>query len=153
VCEDVLPASAAPVPVPPPGGARASPPIPRFSLRVLVIEDGEDAGQSLAVLLRLYGCEVDVAVDCPSALAAARANLPDALLIDIGLPGRDGYDVAKQLRGLFEGRPLLVALTGHGQPSDHRRSADEGFDHHLVKPVAPADLVRILREYALGRGR
>jgi len=118
---------------------------------VLVVDDSEDSGQSLAMLLRLYGLRVDVAVDGPSALAAARAALPDVLIMDIGLPGSDGYAVAKSLRGLFGRKPLLLALTGHGEESDRLRSKDEGFDHHLLKPYDTDDLVRILREYAASR--
>jgi CheY-like chemotaxis protein len=137
--EDAPPESAAPIPGP---------------LRVLVVEDCRDSRDCLAALLRLYGCLVEAAADCDEALQAARANLPDVVLMDIGLPGCDGYAAAKQLRGLFPHKPLLIALTGYGQESIRQRSAEEGFDHHLVKPADPQGLVRLLRDHAarLGRG-
>jgi K+-sensing histidine kinase KdpD len=113
-------------------------------LRVLVVEDNRDAREMLRSLLELSGHEVHEAEDGHQALDIATRVETDVALIDIGLPGLDGYEVARRLKA--QGRPArLVALTGYGQLDDRRRSIDAGFDAHLVKPV---DLERLLR--ALG---
>jgi two-component system CheB/CheR fusion protein len=117
-------------------------------LRVLVVEDSADTGESLAMLLRLYGHEVEVARDGATARQAAGRLTPAVLLIDIGLPKEDGYAVAKCLRGAMRSKPLLVAITGYGQEQDHQRSRAEGFDHHLVKPVEPDELKHLLEAFA-----
>jgi two-component system CheB/CheR fusion protein len=107
------------------------------SLRVLVVEDNIDAGDSLSLLLRLYGHEVLVARTGPSALEVASGFQPDVVLLDIGLPGMDGYQVAERLREKPEFKNvLLCALTGF-TPSDADRDRPQqaGFDHHFVKPV------------------
>jgi CheY-like chemotaxis protein len=104
--------------------------------RVLVVDDNVDTAKGLARLLKRLGHEVDVAYDGPSAIALARLHTPDIILLDLGLPGMDGYQVAAELRQ--EGRcreALLIALTGYGQEGDLRRSRAAGFDLHLVKPV------------------
>ncbi len=114
--------------------------------RVLVVDDNLDAANSLARLLdRLYGQEVRVSYDGPSALEVASDYRPDVVLLDIGMPGMDGHEVARQLRSRpeFE-RTLLVALTGWGQDTDRRKSREAGFDRHLVKPVDPAELRSLL---------
>jgi two-component system CheB/CheR fusion protein len=133
--------------------AKASTVAPLPPLHVLVVEDCADARESLALLLGLFGCRVDGAAGCAEAMARAGAAPPDVLLMDIGLPACDGYAVAKRLRGLCERAPLVVATTGYGRECDRRRSAEEGFDHHLVKPVDPAELVGILRRHARSLGR
>jgi CheY-like chemotaxis protein len=109
-----------------------------------VVDDNEDAAESLAVLLRMGGHDVRVAHDGPGALALAREWSPEAVLLDIGLPGMSGYDVARALRAAG-GRPLLVALTGYGQREDRRRAQEAGFDLHFVKPV---DIPRLGRALA-----
>jgi signal transduction histidine kinase/DNA-binding response OmpR family regulator len=117
----------------------------RRALRVLVVDDNRDAVDSLALMLQLDGHEVHLAHDGPSALEMARTYRPEVVLLDIGLPGMSGYEVARHLRG--ESQPdrfLLVAMTGYGQDEDRRRSREAGFDHHLVKPVDPADLRELL---------
>ena len=115
-------------------------------LRVLVVEDDPQAAASTALFLRLSGFEVRTAADGPTALEAATASRPDVVLLDLGLPGLDGCQVARALRaGLSGSRPLLVALTGHGREEDRRRSAEAGVDHHLVKPVEPEALRELLR--------
>jgi CheY-like chemotaxis protein len=91
---------------------------------------------------------VEVARDGATAIRKAQERLPNVLLLDIGLPGEDGYAVAKRLRGLLPARPLLIAITGYGQPKDHQRSRDEGFDYHLVKPADPRELEGLLEEFA-----
>ena len=115
--------------------------------RVLVIDDNEDATDSLGVLLELEGHEVAVAYDAHAGMSAARSFRPDAVLLDIGLPGMDGYEAARRLREEFgEACPLLVAMTGYGQAKDMERSKAAGFDHHLVKPVDEETLARLLAE-------
>jgi two-component system CheB/CheR fusion protein len=90
----------------------------------------------LAILLRAWGHEVALASDGATALAAAAEHQPDIVLLDIGLPGMDGYQVAQQLRKMpgME-KAMLIAITGYGQEQDRRLSEQAGFDHHLVKPV------------------
>jgi CheY-like chemotaxis protein len=104
--------------------------------RILVVDDNVDAAESLAVLLRLEGHEVRVACDGPAALAAAQADPPEMMVLDLGMPEMDGFEVAQRLRGLPATRgTLLVALTGWAQEEDRRRCYEAGFDGHLSKPV------------------
>jgi CheY-like chemotaxis protein len=113
--------------------------------RVLVVDDNQAAADSFALLLRLAGQDVRVAYDGPQALAQAGGFRPALVFLDIGMPGMDGYEVARRLRGERELRGVvLVALTGWGQEEDRRRSAEAGFDHHLVKPVEPKALDGLL---------
>jgi len=120
------------------------------ALRVLVVDDNADAAAAVGKLMELLGHEVAVAHDGPAALAAAAAVPPDLILLDIGLPGMEGYEVAARLRAAGNTRATLVALTGYGREDDVRRSRDAGFDHHLVKPVDLAQLRRITADL---RGR
>ena len=116
------------------------------SRRVLLIDDNEDAAESLAMMLRIEGHEVRTGFSAAEALSLSLSWRPDVVLLDIGLPGMDGYEVARRLRAEPGAAPLrLVALTGYGQPEDIERSARSGFDAHLVKPVgldALADAIR-----------
>jgi CheY-like chemotaxis protein len=115
------------------------------SRRVLVVDDNADAAESLALLLRLSGHQVETAHDGPAALAAARVHRPEVVLLDLGLPGMDGYEVARRLRAETVADDIfLVALTGYGREEDRRRSHAAGFHRHLVKPVAQADLHDLL---------
>jgi CheY-like chemotaxis protein len=114
--------------------------------RIVLIDDNVDAAESLAMLLRLKGHEVHIAYDGPAGVALAQKTGPDCVLVDIGLPGIDGYEVAKRLRAQEGGRALLIALTGYGQSEDRLKSGQAGFDHHLVKPVAQDVLDDVLRE-------
>ncbi|HVC92557.1 MAG TPA: ATP-binding protein [Pirellulales bacterium] len=115
--------------------------------RILVVDDNVDSAGALATLLRLEGHAVEESHDGPSALSAARAHLPDVAILDIGMPGMDGLETARRLRRLPGAESmLLVALTGWGQEADRDRTAEAGFDHHLVKPVA----VESLRKLFLG---
>jgi DNA-binding response OmpR family regulator len=125
-------------------GHPVQPPRP---LHVLIVEDQADAGDSLALVLRMYGFDVAVARDGAEAYTAARAQPPDVLLMDIGLPRLNGWEVARQLRELCPVRPLTIAVTGYGLPADRQRSRDEGFDFHLLKPVEPLELAAVLREH------
>jgi CheY-like chemotaxis protein len=112
-----------------------------------VVDDNDDAAQSLALLLGIHGYEVQVAHDGPSALEKVRSWRPEVVFLDIDLPGgMDGYEVARRLRALGVDGPLqLVALTGLGQAEDRRRGAEAGFDNYLVKPAGVEDLVEVLR--------
>ncbi len=106
------------------------------SRRVLVVDDNRDAAESLAMLLDVVGMETQIAHDGPSALAVMQTFRPSTVLLDVGMPGMDGHEVARRIRQQPEfGAVQLIALTGWGQPDDRRRSRDAGFDHHLVKPV------------------
>lgn len=111
---------------------------------VLLIEDNADAREALRVLLELDGYDVEAAGDGPRALEIARAKTPAVALIDIGLPGIDGYEVARRLRALSGPRSFLVALTGYSDPEDRHRAEEAGFDAHVVKPVDPDELTRLL---------
>src|SRR5262249_18028864 len=124
---------------------RAGQPGDGRALRVLIVDDNVDAAQSLAVLLNLWGHEVYTAHDGAAALEAAQPWQPEVVLLDRGLPGMDGYEVARRLRAAQgSAGPLLVALTGYAQDEDRRRSQDAGFDRHLVKPVDPEILEALL---------
>ncbi len=112
--------------------------------RILVVDDNIDAADSLALLLRVGGNVVHVCNDGAEALAVVAEFRPEVVLLDIGLPGIDGYEVARQLRSRPESESvLLVALTGYGQEEDVRRSRDAGFDHHFVKPADLAALTAV----------
>jgi len=113
--------------------------------RILVVDDNRDSAQSLGLLLKFLGADITTANDGPSALEAIRRYRPSVVLLDIGMPGMDGYEVAQRARLEPEGAALvLIALTGWGQEEDRRRSHEAGFDHHLVKPVDLAALQAIL---------
>ena len=119
--------------------------------RVLVIEDNEDARAALAALLEIEGYVVDAAPEGASGVELVRTNRPDVALVDIGLPGIDGYEVARRIRALGPPQPFLVALTGYGRPEDRQRAIEAGFDTHLVKPVDPSDLAALLTRGIPGR--
>jgi len=123
--------------------AIAAPSKPR---RVLVVEDNDDAREMLSILLAQDGHEVRVAHDGPSGLRAALSFRPDVGLLDVGLPGFDGYALARSIRAHDEGKEIyLVALTGYGQSEDRLRSAEAGFDDHVVKPLAVNQLAQLLQ--------
>jgi len=128
-------------------GARA----PAGGLRVLVVDDNVDAARALGRLLELLGHQVAVAHDGPAALATASTVRPELVLLDLGLPGMDGYAVAARLRDAGHRPAALVALTGYGQAEHHQRSSEAGFDHHLVKPVDFALLRRITADVQRAR--
>ena len=112
-----------------------------LSRKVLVVDDNVDAAESAAVLLRLWGHTVRSVNDGLSVLQAARDFQPEVILLDIGLPGMTGYEVARQLRADPNfGSLVLAAMTGYGQDEDRRRSKEAGFDHHLTKPIDPHKL-------------
>ena len=120
---------------------------------ILLVEDHADAREALQALLELDGYAVLTAAEGLAALDIARTKRPDIALIDIGLPGLDGYEVARRLCAAEGPRPILIALTGYSQPQDRRDAEEAGFDAHLVKPVDPADLARLLTTLGTpGRG-
>ena len=119
-------------------------------LRVLIVEDNVDSAETLAELIEIWGYDVRIAHHGQAAVRVASAFQPEVVLLDIGLPGIDGYEVATLLReeaGLVQ--PTLIALTGYGQEADRRRALSAGFDMHLTKPVNPEHLKRVLAQAGL----
>src|SRR5690606_4195638 len=112
--------------------------------RVLIVDDNVDAASMLSRLVSLLGHETCVALDGLKALEAMPAFHPDIVLLDIGMPGMNGYDVARRIRESGGAQPVLVALTGWGQVKDKQRAAEAGFDHYLVRPVERAALQTLL---------
>jgi PAS domain S-box-containing protein len=119
---------------------------PSAARRILVVDDNVDAATMLELLLRSLGHETRAVYDGASALKAAAEFHPDVVLLDIGMPDLDGYEVARRLRAMKDAPRRIVAVTGWGQPADRQRSQEAGFDRHLVKPVEANELVRILDE-------
>ena len=118
---------------------------PRPALRVLVVDDNVDTVTTLALLVQESGHAVRTAFDGLAVLETALAYRPNVVLLDIGLPGLNGYEVAKQLRQQAALQNIvLVALTGYGRESDRQRSQESGFDHHLVKPGDFGKVLEIL---------
>jgi CheY-like chemotaxis protein len=117
---------------------------PGASRRILVADDDSDGAETLAILLRAAHHEVRVASDGPSTLEVAIDFRPHVVFLDLGMPGMDGYRIARTLRQM-DGldKTLLVALTGYGQEGDRRRASEAGFDHFLVKPASPKLLCEI----------
>jgi CheY-like chemotaxis protein len=112
----------------------------------MVVDDNEDAAQAVGEALELMGHEVHVMFGAPEALVSEGTLRPDVCLLDIGLPGMDGYELARRLRQQAGQRRLrLIAVTGYGQDGDRRRAAEAGFDHHLTKPVDLTTLDGLLR--------
>jgi signal transduction histidine kinase/ActR/RegA family two-component response regulator len=136
-----------PADVPEPGPAQPSGGSALLSLRILVVDDNQDAAELLTEALELAGFITRAAFDGPSGLEAARDFCPDVALLDIGLPGMDGYELAQRLRAHAPLRDMkLIALTGYGQDSDRHRAMEARFDLHMVKPVDFSRLLGVLRE-------
>jgi len=114
------------------------------SHRVLVVDDMRPSAKTLAMMLTGLGQETQVAFDGPSALEIAERFRPGLAIVDIAMPGMDGYEVAKRIRAMKDYRPVLVALTGYGQEKDRRQAFEAGFDHHLVKPISSDALHQLL---------
>jgi len=130
----------------PEASADAASAAPTEEHRVLLVDDNVDAVESLAMLLAIDGHEVRTCYDGPSALAIAASFLPELIVLDVGLPGMNGYQVAERIRQSPElGDPILVALTGYGQEEDRRRAWSAGFDYHLIKPTDVRALEELLR--------
>jgi CheY-like chemotaxis protein len=121
------------------------PPSPAARRRVLVVDDNRDSADSLAMFLNATGHEAIAAYDGEQAVEVARTAQPDVVLLDLGMPKLDGCEACRLIRQQAWGKDLfLIALTGWGQEDDHRRTSEAGFNHHLVKPVAPAVLAQLL---------
>lgn len=125
--------------------------MPERPLKILLVEDHRETADITAHLLRRYGHEVDIARNGTAAMEALQAPLPDVVLLDIGLPGIDGWQIAKRVTDNWSGgndkRPLLVAITGYGQEQDRVRSQQAGIDLHLTKPVDPRQLKSLLSRF------
>jgi CheY-like chemotaxis protein len=132
------PKPAAPTPVTGRGQGRQS--------RILVVDDNVDTARGLSKLLKLLGHDIRTAYDGPSAIAEAPAFQPEYILLDIGLPGMDGYEVAKRLREEGFQNTVIIAITGYGQGADRRRSREAGFDYHLVKPLDLDALITLIAQ-------
>lgn len=118
-------------------------------VHVLIVEDNPDTAETLRVLLQLSGYHVAVAYNGSAGVEVARQFRPHIVLSDLGLPGIDGFEVARQLRRSPEtATATLIAVTGYGQEEDRRKSRQAGFDYHLVKPVDPNELERLLQSVA-----
>jgi CheY-like chemotaxis protein len=121
-------------------------------LRILVADDNEDGREMLGFLLRAQGHSVEVAADGPAAIESAASFHPEVIVLDIGMPGMNGYAVARTLRQKpWASRPTLIALSGLGQQEDKARATEAGFDHHFTKPVDVSDLLAYLVRRADGR--
>ena len=132
------------VTLPPPGSTAATVP-GGHRRRVLIVDDSVDTAATMAMLLNESGHEVQIAHDGPTALQVAGDYRPEVVILDIGLPGLNGYEVARQLRQHpLLGGAMLIAMTGYGQESDRQRAVAAGFDHHLVKPANFATIQRLL---------
>ncbi len=113
--------------------------------RILVVDDNQDATDAMASLLALWGHDVRAVADGAEAIASASVFAPEIVLLDIGLPGMDGYTVAAKLREIPETRSsCVIAVTGYGRQSDYERALDAGCDHHLTKPARPGDISRLI---------
>ena len=132
--------------VPRPATAVATPAAgaPHPSRRVLVVEDNEDSRDMLRQVLEHAGHEVHETASGQAGVDLARTLAPDVALIDIGLPGLDGYEVARRIRAHLGRSILLIAITGYGQPEDQKRAYEAGFDAHLTKPVAAERLKQVM---------
>lgn len=125
--------------------AKTSEPTFAMGRRILVVDDNRDAAESLALMLRMSGNEVDIAFDGSHALRASAQFQPDVILLDIGMPKLDGYQVARLIRKRPRGGDvILIAITGWGGDGDRKRSQEAGFDRHLVKPVLPSEVLSLL---------
>jgi CheY-like chemotaxis protein len=125
-------------------------PHPAVSRRILVVDDNEDSAESLSVLLRLNGHLVESAHDGRHALEAAERFRPDVILLDLGMPGMNGYEVCHKIRMQpWGGDILLIAQTGWGQDQDRQRTKDVGFDGHLTKPIDHDQLEKILTDLSV----
>jgi DNA-binding response OmpR family regulator len=114
-------------------------------VRILIVEDHADTARSLATVVQLWGHQAQVAPNGEAALVAGAATPPEVVLLDIGLPGMNGWDVAKRLRAMaLTPRPVIIAISGYGRDTDRLQSYEAGIDNHLTKPVDPAFLQELL---------
>jgi two-component system CheB/CheR fusion protein len=131
----------------PPTEGRDAPAAPKSSLHILIVDDNKDGADSLSMMLKIMGNETHTAYDGQEGVEAAERYRPDVILFDIGLPKLNGYEACRRIREQPWGKSMvLIAVTGWGQDEDRRRSHDAGFDHHMVKPVDPTSLMKLLAE-------
>ena len=117
--------------------------------QVLVVDDNRDGAQTLAMLLRYAGHQVKVAFNGPQALQVAQEQKPSVILLDLAMPGMDGFQVAKALRERPETKEaLIIAVSGYGNQDDHQRCLSEGFNQHLLKPVKKEQVLEIIKSMA-----
>jgi CheY-like chemotaxis protein len=117
------------------------------SLRILIVDDNRDGADSLAMMLQIMGNDTRTAYDGDAAVASALEFRPDVILLDIGLPKQNGYEACRRIRQQPGGKELvIIAQTGWGQEEDRKRTREAGFDHHMVKPVDPSSLMKLLAE-------
>ena len=116
----------------------------RAGVRVLIVDDNADLAELLSTALELEGFETAIELDGRAALERWRQFVPQAAILDVGLPDLDGYELAQTLRAQHGRRPILIAATGYGQPTDRLRATNAGFDCHFVKPVSVRDIVNVL---------
>jgi CheY-like chemotaxis protein len=117
------------------------------SLHVLVVDDNHDAADTLAEVLEIMGCRTATAYDGQEGVEKAEKLRPDAIVLDLGMPRLNGYEACERIRAMPWGQQVrLIAVSGWGQQDDRRRSMAAGFDAHLVKPVAPDDLMALLEQ-------
>ncbi len=136
-----------PTPRASPGNAPGHPPGNGAARKILVVDDNQDAANTLELLLDMDGFQVTTVYDGVAAVAAAETEAPDVIIMDIGMPGMDGYAAARTIRQQVHGKDMmLIALTGWGQSTDRKRATEAGFNHHLVKPVDYATLMSCLQE-------
>ncbi|HET7341498.1 MAG TPA: response regulator [Methylomirabilota bacterium] len=112
--------------------------------RILVIEDDADSAEVLQLGLEALGQHVAVAKDGAAGIALATETKPDVVLVDLGLPGLDGYEVVRQIRSALGESVRVIALTGYGRAEDRRRTAEAGFDGHLMKPIGTEAILALL---------
>jgi PAS domain S-box-containing protein len=140
------------LPDPPDEPRTLAEPDPASSLRILVVDDNVDTAMSLSILLQLHGHAVEMAHDGAAAVELSAAHAFDVIMLDIGLPSFDGYEVARRIRARGSlPRPLLVGISGYGFDADHRRAQDAGFDLYLVKPVDPQLLEKLVEQWSRKR--
>jgi CheY-like chemotaxis protein len=121
------------------------PEMDELALRILVVDDNRDGAESLSMLLKVLGSQTVTAYDGEEAVAVAERYRPDVILLDIGLPKLNGYEACRRIRKQEAGREtIIIAQTGWGQNEDRERTREAGFDHHLVKPVDPNELMKLL---------
>jgi CheY-like chemotaxis protein len=139
-----LPA-AAELPTTVPKPQKSSMPVVSSTARVLIVDDNQDTASGMAKLLKVLGHEAAIANDGPAAIEAAQEFQPSYVLLDIGLPGMDGYQVARRLRQHESCKDsVIIAVSGYGQDEDRRRAKEAGIDHHLVKPIDHNALITLL---------
>jgi CheY-like chemotaxis protein len=128
-------------------------PAGKVASRILVTDDDVDGAETLAIVLRVAGHDVRIAHDGPTAVKMAADFRPDVVFLDVGMPGMDGFETARQLRQNGLSTAVLVALTGYGREEDRQRAKEVGFDHFLVKPTPPKVLTDIVAQRASGDAR